>query len=46
MIVIPGAFGIRLEDHVYVTEDGPRWFSNPTVRVTLAARASTAERGE
>ena len=27
MIVIPGEFGIRLEDDVYVTEDGPRWFS-------------------
>ena len=30
MIVIPGEFGIRLEDDVYVTEDGPRWFSKPS----------------
>ena len=30
MIVIPGEFGIRLEDDVYVTEDGPRWFSQPS----------------
>jgi len=33
MIVIPGEFGIRLEDDVYVTEDGPRWFSRPSVAI-------------
>lgn len=27
MIAIPGEFGIRLEDCVYMTEDGPKWFS-------------------
>ena len=26
-IVIPGTFGIRLEDCLYITENGPRWFS-------------------
>lgn len=26
-IVIPGTFGIRLEDCLYVTDSGPRWFS-------------------
>ena len=29
MIVIPGKFGIRLEDHFYVTENGARWFTHP-----------------
>ncbi|QEH96835.1 M24 family metallopeptidase [Gluconobacter thailandicus] len=29
MIVVPGQFGIRLEDHFYMTEDGPRWFTEP-----------------
>ena len=29
MIVVPGEFGIRLEDHFYVTENGPRWFTQP-----------------
>jgi Xaa-Pro dipeptidase len=30
MIVVPGAFGVRLEDHFYVTEDGARWFTPPS----------------
>jgi len=25
----PGKFGIRLEDCIYMTADGPRWFSRP-----------------
>ncbi|SFG35802.1 Xaa-Pro dipeptidase [Novosphingobium sp. CF614] len=29
MIVIPDRFGVRLEDHFYMTEDGPRWFTQP-----------------
>ncbi|MEZ2126405.1 MULTISPECIES: M24 family metallopeptidase [unclassified Sinorhizobium] len=29
MIVCPGAFGVRLEDHVYMTENGPEWFTLP-----------------
>lgn len=29
MIVIPGRFGIRLEDHFYMTEQGPKWFTQP-----------------
>ena len=29
MIVFPEKFGIRLEDHIYMTEDGPRWFTKP-----------------
>jgi Xaa-Pro dipeptidase len=28
-IYIPGQFGIRLEDCIYMTERGPRWFSTP-----------------
>ncbi|MCR5872765.1 Xaa-Pro peptidase family protein [Phenylobacterium sp. J426] len=29
MIVVPGLFGIRLEDHFRVTEDGAAWFTEP-----------------
>ncbi|WP_440412851.1 M24 family metallopeptidase [Neorhizobium petrolearium] len=29
MIVFPGRFGIRLEDHVHMTETGPEWFTQP-----------------
>lgn len=28
-IAIPGEFGIRLEDCVYMTASGPKWFSTP-----------------
>ncbi len=31
MIVIPDQFGVRLEDHFYVTEDGAAWFTEPQV---------------
>ncbi|MDK2124072.1 M24 family metallopeptidase [Parachitinimonas caeni] len=30
MICIPGEFGIRHEDHFYMTEHGPRWFTQPS----------------
>jgi Xaa-Pro dipeptidase len=29
MIVIPDDFGVRLEDHFHVTEDGAAWFTQP-----------------
>ncbi|WP_131113555.1 M24 family metallopeptidase [Lichenihabitans psoromatis] len=29
MLCIPGAFGVRLEDHIYMAADGPRWFTQP-----------------
>ncbi|NKB79560.1 aminopeptidase P family protein [Ochrobactrum daejeonense] len=29
MIVVPGQFGIRLEDHIHMTADGPKWFTQP-----------------
>ncbi len=29
MICVPDEFGIRLEDHIYMTEDGPKWFTQP-----------------
>lgn len=32
-IYIPGEFGIRLEDCLYMTEQGPRWFSQPPVSI-------------
>lgn len=30
MICVPGEFGVRLEDHFYMTEQGPRWFTEPS----------------
>lgn len=30
MIVMPGQFGIRLEDHFYMGENGPVWFTEPS----------------
>ncbi|WP_417346826.1 M24 family metallopeptidase [Ferrimonas sp.] len=33
MLVLPGEFGVRLEDHFYVTEKGPRWFTEPAYSV-------------
>ena len=30
MIVVPDRFGVRLEDHFYMTADGPRWFTEPS----------------
>lgn len=30
MICLYGEFGVRLEDHFYMTEAGPQWFTNPS----------------
>jgi Xaa-Pro dipeptidase len=30
MICVPGEFGVRLEDHFYMTPQGPRWFTAPS----------------
>ncbi|HKK22363.1 MAG TPA: Xaa-Pro peptidase family protein [Pseudohaliea sp.] len=30
MICVPGEFGVRLEDHFHVTDDGARWFTEPS----------------
>ena len=29
MIVVPERFGIRLEDHFHVTDEGAQWFTPP-----------------
>jgi Xaa-Pro dipeptidase len=29
MICVPDKFGIRLEDHIYMTNKGPEWFTKP-----------------
>lgn len=29
MIVVPEKFGVRLEDHIYMTAKGPEWFTKP-----------------
>ncbi len=33
MIVMPGRFGIRLEDHFYMDDRGPRWFTQPSASI-------------
>ncbi len=33
MICIDNEFGVRLEDHFQMTEDGPRWFTQPSVSI-------------
>ncbi len=30
MLVIPGEFGVRLEDDFYIMEDGPKYFTTPS----------------
>lgn len=30
MIVVPDRFGVRLEDHFFVTEEGAQWFTPPS----------------
>lgn len=32
-ICIPGEFGVRLEDHFYMTEAGPKWFTIPSLSI-------------
>ena len=32
-IAIPGEFGVRLEDCVYMTDEGPKWFSQPAISI-------------
>lgn len=34
MIVFPDKFGIRLEDHIYMAEEGARWFTKPAAGPT------------
>ncbi len=33
-IAIPGEFGVRLEDCVYMTAQGPKWFSQPSPSIS------------
>jgi Xaa-Pro dipeptidase len=33
MIIVPEAFGVRLEDHFYMTASGPRWFTEPSLSI-------------
>ena len=30
MIVVPGEFGVRLEDDMHITDDGVKWFTQPS----------------
>lgn len=33
MIVVENEFGVRLEDHIYMTEEGPKWFTEPAFSI-------------
>jgi len=33
MLVLPGEFGVRLEDHFYMTDTGPKWFTLPSYSI-------------
>ncbi|UTA46676.1 Xaa-Pro peptidase family protein [Simiduia sp. 21SJ11W-1] len=33
MLVLPNEFGVRLEDHFYMTDNGPRWFTEPSASI-------------
>jgi Xaa-Pro dipeptidase len=33
MLCLYGEFGVRLEDHFYMTERGPKWFTNPSLSI-------------
>jgi Xaa-Pro dipeptidase len=33
MLVLPNEFGVRLEDHFYMTEHGPKWFTEPSFSI-------------
>ncbi|MEW6982722.1 M24 family metallopeptidase [Colwelliaceae bacterium 6471] len=33
MLVLPGEFGVRLEDHFYMSENGPKWFTEPSFSI-------------
>ena len=30
MLIQPEQFGVRLEDHFYMTDEGPKWFTEPS----------------
>ncbi len=32
-ISLPGEFGVRMEDCVFMTESGPKWFSQPAISI-------------
>ncbi|SEL26917.1 Xaa-Pro dipeptidase [Colwellia chukchiensis] len=33
MLVLPGEFGVRLEDHFYMTDTGAKWFTEPSYSI-------------
>ncbi len=33
MLSVPGECGVRLEDHIYMTSEGPRWFTQPSASI-------------
>ena len=41
MLSIPGEVGIRLEDHFYMTDDGAKWFTEPSASIEAAFWVAT-----
>ncbi|MDB2687625.1 Xaa-Pro peptidase family protein, partial [Mariniblastus sp.] len=33
MMVVPDEFGVRLEDHFWMSKDGPQWFTEPSASI-------------
>ena len=33
MICVPNEFGVRLEDHICMTEEGAKWFTVPAYSI-------------
>jgi Xaa-Pro dipeptidase len=42
MIVVPGKFGVRLEDHFYMTQTGAKWFTEPSASIDEPFKGVTA----
>lgn len=32
-ICVYGEFGVRLEDHIYMTDEGANWFTKPSLSI-------------
>ena len=40
MMVMPDEFGVRLEDHFWISKDGPQWFTEPALSIEDPFRIS------
>lgn len=46
MICLYGEFGVRLEDHVYIGETGPAWFTEPAISIESPFPSPRTDRAE